>query len=72
MPVAHTCYPSYSEGRGQEDHSSKPAWANSLQDPILKKTLHKKGLGRVAQGVGLRFKLQYWKKKKKKNGAVKL
>jgi hypothetical protein len=30
--------------RDQEDRSSKPAQANSLGDPILKKTLHKKGL----------------------------
>jgi hypothetical protein len=30
--------PSYSGGRNQEDHGSKPAW------PYLKKTLHKKGL----------------------------
>jgi hypothetical protein len=35
---------SYSGGRDQEDCGSKPAWANSWQDPILKKTLHKKGL----------------------------
>jgi hypothetical protein len=42
--VAHACNPSYSGGREQEDHSSKPALANSWQDPILKKTLHKKGL----------------------------
>jgi hypothetical protein len=28
--VAHTCNPSYSGGRDQEDHSLKPAWANSL------------------------------------------
>jgi hypothetical protein len=26
--VAHTCNPSYSGGRDQEDCSSKPAWAN--------------------------------------------
>jgi hypothetical protein len=30
VPVAHACIPSYSEGRDQEDHSSKPAWTNSL------------------------------------------
>jgi hypothetical protein len=42
--VAHTCNPSYSEGRDQEDRSLKPAQANSLRDPILKKTHHKKGL----------------------------
>jgi hypothetical protein len=35
-PVAHTCNPSYSGGRGQEDHCSKPAQANSSQNPILK------------------------------------
>jgi hypothetical protein len=34
--VAHTCNPSYSGGRDQEDHGSKPAWVNSSQDPILK------------------------------------
>jgi hypothetical protein len=28
--VAHACNLSYSEGRDQEDHGSKPAWANSL------------------------------------------
>jgi hypothetical protein len=27
--VVHTCNPSYSGGRDQEDHSSKPAQANS-------------------------------------------
>jgi hypothetical protein len=44
VPVAHTCNISYSGGRDQEDHSSKPDPANSLQDSVLKKTLHKKGL----------------------------
>jgi hypothetical protein len=28
----------------QEDHSSKPGQANSSQDPISKKSHHKKGL----------------------------
>jgi hypothetical protein len=28
--VAHTCNPSYSGDRNQEDCCSKPAWANSL------------------------------------------
>jgi hypothetical protein len=42
VPVAHACNPSYSEGRDQEDCGSKPAWANNSQDPILKKTNHKK------------------------------
>jgi hypothetical protein len=44
MPVAHTCNPSYSGGRDQEDHSLKPAWVNSFYDPISKNTQHKKGL----------------------------
>jgi hypothetical protein len=33
--VVHASNPSYSEGRDQ-DCGSKPAQANSLQDPILK------------------------------------
>jgi hypothetical protein len=32
--VTHACNPSYSGGRDQKDHSSKPTQANSLQDPI--------------------------------------
>jgi hypothetical protein len=35
--VAHTCNPSYSGGRDQEDYGSKPTRANSSQDPISKK-----------------------------------
>jgi hypothetical protein len=57
--VAHTCNPSYSRGRDQEDHGSKPAQANSLRDPISKKTHHKKRAEEVAQGVGPEFKPQY-------------
>jgi hypothetical protein len=34
--VAHACNPSYSGGRDEEVHGSKPARANSLRDPILK------------------------------------
>jgi hypothetical protein len=44
VPVAHGYNPSYSGSRDQENLSSKPAWANNSQDPILEKTLHKKGL----------------------------
>jgi hypothetical protein len=43
-PVAHACNPSYSGGTDQEDRGSKPVQANSSQDPILKKTHHKKRL----------------------------
>jgi hypothetical protein len=42
--VACTYTPSYLGGRDQEDHGSKPAQANSLKDPILKKHITKKGL----------------------------
>jgi hypothetical protein len=42
--VAHICNPSYSGGRDQEDHGSKPVWANSLWDYILKIHITKKGL----------------------------
>jgi hypothetical protein len=37
-PVAHTSNPNYSGDRNQKDRSSKTAQANSLRDPILKKT----------------------------------
>jgi hypothetical protein len=43
VPVAHTCNLSYSGGRDQEDHGSKPAQANSSRDPILKIPNPKKG-----------------------------
>jgi hypothetical protein len=42
--VAHTYNPSYSGGRDQKDHSSQPAQAISSGDPILKKSITKKGL----------------------------
>jgi hypothetical protein len=42
--VAHTYNSSHSGGRDQEDQGSKPVTVNNLQDPILKKTYHEKGL----------------------------
>jgi hypothetical protein len=60
--VAHTCNPSYSGGRGQEDRGSK---ANSLRHPILKKPITKRV---AAQGEDTEFKPQYHKKKKKRKG----
>jgi hypothetical protein len=36
VPVAHTCNPSYSGGRDQEDRGLKPPWANSSWNPISK------------------------------------
>jgi hypothetical protein len=47
-PVAHACNPSYSRGRDQEDHSSKPVQADSLRDPISKKNPSQKRSGGVA------------------------
>jgi hypothetical protein len=43
-PVVRAYNPSYSGGRDQEDCHSKPAQANSLQDPISKTPITKKGL----------------------------
>jgi hypothetical protein len=42
--MAHVYNLSYSGDRDQEVHGSKPAQANSWQDPIMEKTLHKRGL----------------------------
>jgi hypothetical protein len=43
--MAHAYNPSYSGGRDQEDRSSKPAWANSLEtlSQKKKKPITKKG-----------------------------
>jgi hypothetical protein len=49
--VAHTCNPSYSGGRDQEDHSARPSLANSSKDPTSKKN-HKRA-GGMAEVVGL-------------------
>jgi hypothetical protein len=60
--VAHTCNPSYSGGRDQEDQGLKPAHANSLRDCISKKKkkkkIIKKRAGGVAQREGPEFKPQ--------------
>jgi hypothetical protein len=63
--VSQAYNPSYSGGRDQEGHGSKPAWANSSCDPILKKPITKRA-GGVAQGQGPEFKPSTIKKKKKK------
>jgi hypothetical protein len=41
-PVAHAYNSSYSGGRDQQDHGSKPDWTNSSPDPVLKKIITKK------------------------------
>jgi hypothetical protein len=48
----------------RRNSGSKPTWANSSRDPILKNTSPERA-GGVAQGVGPEFKYQYCKKKKK-------
>jgi hypothetical protein len=66
VPSINTCNPSYSGGRCQEDHGSKPARANNSQDPISKNPSHaKKRAGGVVDSEGPEFKPQYCKKKKK-------
>jgi hypothetical protein len=53
MPII----PATHEARGdQEDCSSNQPQANSLQDPISKKSLHKKRAGAMAQVLGSEFK----------------
>jgi hypothetical protein len=44
MLVGYVYNPSYSGGRDQQNHGSKPAQAKCSQDPILKNNQHKQGL----------------------------
>jgi hypothetical protein len=46
--VAHACNPSYSDGGHWEDLGSRPAQANSSQDPVSTNFKKKKKLGMVA------------------------
>jgi hypothetical protein len=66
VTVSHACNASYSGGRDQEGHALKPAWANSSLDPVSKNPSQRRA-GRVTQGEGLEFKLQYHKKQTKTN-----
>jgi hypothetical protein len=59
--VAHTCNPSYSGGRDQEDWGSRPTQANSSLDPTQRNPAQKRA-GGVAQGVDPEFKPQYFNK----------
>jgi hypothetical protein len=67
MPVAQAYNLSDLGGRDQEDHSLKPAWTNSPQDPILKIPIMKKSACGVSQGVCTEFKPQYHTQKKNSN-----
>jgi hypothetical protein len=60
MLVAHAYNPRYSSGRDQGDCGLKPAWANSLWDPISKVSNTCKRTG----GVGPKFKTWCWKRKR--------
>jgi hypothetical protein len=59
----HISITSFSGGRDQEGHGSKPALAYSSQDPIST-NLRKKRVGGVAQGAGPECQPQSTKKKK--------
>jgi hypothetical protein len=61
VPVAHACNPSYSAGRDQENHGSKPTQANSSRDLISKQAI----IERAGGGIGPEFKPQHQAKKKK-------
>jgi hypothetical protein len=65
--VAHIYNPIYSGGRDQEDLSSKPAPANSSQDHISKKTLHKKGLVEWLKAGGVQATVPQKEKEESKN-----
>jgi hypothetical protein len=69
--VAHAYNPSYSRGRDQEDHSSKPAQANSSWDLLSWKNPSQKRAGGVAQSIGPEFEPQYHKRKKESNLMIK-
>jgi hypothetical protein len=65
--MAHTCKPSYSGGRNEEDTVLSQPPANSSWDPISKHTHQKKKeekkeAGLEAQGTGPEVKPQYHKK----------
>jgi hypothetical protein len=67
VPVAHACDPSYSGGRDEEDRGSKPAWANSLGDPILKNPITKKDWWSGSRcRLSVQAPIPHTKKKKRK------
>jgi hypothetical protein len=61
------CNPSYSGGRDQKHHSSKPAQQIVGKTLSGKKDPSQKRAGGVARGVGPEFKTQYRKNQKTKN-----
>jgi hypothetical protein len=65
--VAHTCNPSYSGGRDQEDRSSKPAQENGSTRPYVENTHHKNRTVGVAKVKALSSNPSTTKKKKRKD-----
>jgi hypothetical protein len=64
--VAHAYNPSYSGGRDQEDHGSKPAWVNSSTKTYLEKPFTKIGLVEWLKVKAMSSSPSTAKKKKKK------
>jgi hypothetical protein len=62
--VAHACHPSYSGGRDQGDHSSKPALGKQFAIPYLEKTHHTKRARGVLKVQALSSSPSTAKKKK--------
>jgi hypothetical protein len=69
-PVAHTCIPSYSGGRDQEDQGTKSAQAHSSSRPYLKKTHHKKKVWRSGSRCRLCVQTSVLEKEKKNTGEL--
>jgi hypothetical protein len=67
--VAHTCDPSHSRGRDQEDFGLKSAQANSSRDPTSKKAITEKGPVEWLKVLALSSSPGTGKKKKKKEVA---
>jgi hypothetical protein len=53
--MTHACNPSYSGGRDQEDHSLKPAQANSSRYPFSEKSFTEK---KKREGLVKRLKVK--------------
>jgi hypothetical protein len=71
--VAHTCNPSYSGGRNQEDHGLKSVWTNSLWDSTWKITHYfsEKGWWSCSRSTPwVQGPVQQKKKKKKKKKKI--
>jgi hypothetical protein len=64
--VAHACNPSYSGGRDEKDHSSKPTPGKQFVRPYQEKTHHKTVLVKWLKVEALSSNPRTTKRKKKK------